>query len=90
MKKFYRCEVCGRESENSLLVESCEEKHKIDNKEKTMPSNSVICPDCEGAGGHRGKDGIDWYGCTTCDGVGFVIPTKTITTETTIYQKIKN
>jgi|GEM_PF-2221054 len=82
----YLCEVCGKESKSYLEIVQCEDQHKIEKRLKNMPSNAVKCPTCDGKGSYYGSDECDVRSCYACDGVGFVIPVKTVTTS---YQKIE-
>jgi|LGVE01.1.fsa_nt_gb hypothetical protein len=84
MKKMYKCEVCEKTSESSMEIENCEDRHKVDEKRKTMSPEAIECPMCNGVGGYYGNDGCDWRFCGKCDGVGFVIPVNAVS-----YQKIK-
>lgn len=86
MKKIFKCDICGKESENQSVIEKCENTHSIEAKRKIMPAEAIICPTCKGKGDYEGNDGCDYRCCYVCGGVGFVIPVEIKTIQ---YQKIK-
>jgi hypothetical protein len=87
IEALYICDVCGEESKSYEKIKSCEQKHRIDKKAKTMPLGSIVCPDCGGLGCNDGTDGVDSHMCYLCGGVGFVICVKATETK---YIRIEN